>query len=441
MTRKLWMQVLLLGIGLGLDLVPASPILAATIHVPADQPTIQAGIAAAEAGDVVLVSCGTYKEHDLVMKSGVTLRSQSGDPACATIDAQRLGRVLRCDGVDATACIEGFTLTNGFLEGYDLSSRGGAIWLSTSSPTIRSCIFRGNEAQAGGGGVFVCRSTSLIENCVFSGNAGVDGGGIYVDYAAPTIRGCTFHDNEALFWGGGIFCENESSPIVIGCTIASNEAYEGGGIWSVNDCAPVIENTLIAYSVRGGGIVAALDPGHDCIFTIHCSDAFGNAGANYGGTLEDPTGTDGNISEDPLLCDPESDDYRVAGDSPCLPQNNECGVLIGANGPGCALTMGVEAVALPEGLSAALVAAPNPFRESVELRFDLTTPGEASIRILDPTGRVIREILRAQDVRAGAHAVTWDGRDDSGREAARGIYFARLSMDGRVTSTQVIAIR
>ena len=36
------------------------PATAATIHVPDDQPTIQAGIDAASAGDTVLVACGDY---------------------------------------------------------------------------------------------------------------------------------------------------------------------------------------------------------------------------------------------------------------------------------------------------------------------------------------------------------------------------------------------
>ena len=193
--HRYWLLVVLLGL--------TTSAFAATIHVPADQPTIQAGITAAQPGDVVLVSCGTYDEHDIVMKSGVTLRGETGDPACVTIDAKRLGRIFRCDDVDASATIEGFTLTGGYLAGYGVQSRGGAIWLVRSSPSIRSCVFRDNEGQAGGGGIFAYDCRSLIENCIFSGNSGVDGGGIYVDDAAPSISSCTFFDNEALFWGEG----------------------------------------------------------------------------------------------------------------------------------------------------------------------------------------------------------------------------------------------
>ena len=42
-----------------------------------------------------------------------------------------------------------------------------------------------------------------------------------------------------------------------------------------------------------------------------------------------------NIFEDPLLCDPTAGDFRVAANSPNLPQNNRFGVLLGALGEGC----------------------------------------------------------------------------------------------------------
>ena len=51
-------------------LLPLS-FLAATIHVPSQEPSIQAGLNAASAGDTVLVSCGTYYEHDIDMKPSV----------------------------------------------------------------------------------------------------------------------------------------------------------------------------------------------------------------------------------------------------------------------------------------------------------------------------------------------------------------------------------
>jgi hypothetical protein len=50
----------------------------ATIHVPLDQPTIQAGIIAAQAGDTVLVAAGSYIENFSYHQKAITVTSEGG---------------------------------------------------------------------------------------------------------------------------------------------------------------------------------------------------------------------------------------------------------------------------------------------------------------------------------------------------------------------------
>ena len=173
----------------GLLFLLAGPAAATTIHVPAGEPTVQAGIDAAAPGDTVEVACGTYFEHHVVMKSGVVLRSATGDPACVTIDAERLDRVLHCQGMNSDTKVEGFTLVNG------LSTESGCVW----------CVF----------------STMTIENCVIQDNEGVyDSPGIGLFQASPTIRGCVFRNNTTAGAapghnrGGGIYIQNQCFPTI-----------------------------------------------------------------------------------------------------------------------------------------------------------------------------------------------------------------------------------
>ncbi len=65
----------------------------ATIHVPADQPTIQAGIEAAGDGDVVLVAPGTYIENVCFFGKAITLRIVNGADV-TTINGSQSGQVV-----------------------------------------------------------------------------------------------------------------------------------------------------------------------------------------------------------------------------------------------------------------------------------------------------------------------------------------------------------
>jgi hypothetical protein len=78
-----------------------------------------------------------------------------------------------------------------------------------------------------------------------------------------------------------------------------------------------------------------------------------------------------------------------------------------------------------------LAAAPNPF--VAEARFDLPSAGR--LLVLDTQGRVLRRI---EADRAGG--VRWDGRDDAGRAAPPGLYFARFEGPTGVRSTRLVRL-
>ncbi|HMI30863.1 MAG TPA: metallophosphoesterase [Candidatus Limnocylindrales bacterium] len=83
---------------------------------------------------------------------------------------------------------------------------------------------------------------------------------------------------------------------------------------------------------------------------------------------------------------------------------------------------------------------PNPFDRQAELTFTLPRPARVHLTINDVRGRRVRELL-SQYLPAGEHGARWDGRDDRGRRAASGIYFATLEADGIVLKSRLALLR
>ncbi|MBN2564427.1 MAG: right-handed parallel beta-helix repeat-containing protein [Candidatus Eisenbacteria bacterium] len=252
---------------------------AATWHVPSECPTIQAGVDSAAVGDTVRVACDTYYEHDIIMKSGVCLTSETGESGCVTIDAQRMGRVIYCLDVDDAASIVGFTITGGLATGTAVQdSVGGGIYCEDSSPTLANCTLLENDAALAGGGLFCgmdvstsltnrtlwrggdalppVRSGPTVTDCTFSGNSSPGGGGAFCYQYSPTLTRCMFSGNSAEL-GGAMYCATDGTSFV-DCTFFGNQADVSAGAlyfsaWSsatVTDCA-FLHNT----SARHGGAV------------------------------------------------------------------------------------------------------------------------------------------------------------------------------------------
>jgi hypothetical protein len=89
-------------------------------------------------------------------------------------------------------------------------------------------------------------------------------------------------------------------------------------------------------------------------------------------------------------------------------------------------TMAVEEIeVLPKNV-ALLPCHPNPFKPATVICYDLPTVVHVRLRVYDPTGRLVRQLVRAETHQPGHHSVEWDGRDSEGQLVGSGVYFYRL---------------
>ncbi len=83
---------------------------------------------------------------------------------------------------------------------------------------------------------------------------------------------------------------------------------------------------------------------------------------------------------------------------------------------------------------------PNPFNPRCEIRFNLPAVGPVSVKVFGLRGELVATVL--DEVRpAGAGAVTWDGRDSRGAEAASGVYFYEVRSAGEVKVGKMSLVR
>jgi hypothetical protein len=333
---------------------------AATIHVPADAPTIQQAIYAAAPGDTVLVAPDTYFENLNFVGKAITVVSEGG-PAVTVIDGNWAGSVVAfTNGEPRGAVLRGFTIQHGAN-----SSTAGGVFIKNSSPTIADNWIVDNGGCSGAGvhsdfGSPLIQGNRIARNFLY-GCTGGFGLGVYIggDSAAELI-GNSITDNNGPAHGGGVTLFAAGRAVLRANIIARNVTWgfspctQGGGIWMVNFSQATIVNNLVVGNVAGcgGGIYwsgstgvttfvnntfadndapqgsaiafSGADTRHQIFNNIligkpgqpavHCSnststpspviktsDVLSPQSLPFGGTCADQTGVNGNISADPVF--------------------------------------------------------------------------------------------------------------------------------------------
>ncbi len=272
------------------------------INVPADQPTIQAGIVAAADTDTVLVADGTYFENIDFISKPITVASNfliDADPLHienTIINGSQatnpdLGSCVRfTSNEDTTSVIIGFTLTEGtgtLDPGW--GTIAGGIWMSGSSPTICNNIITENSADYTGGvscayssnpriiDNVISYNTSTTLNCgglefYQNSNAYVEGniisnnfaqghtGGVSIELSYPTFINNIIENNSSNITTGGVLILN-SSPTFVCNIIRGNSALgDNVGGLAIQDSDANIINCLISGNNCdgvGGGILVS----------------------------------------------------------------------------------------------------------------------------------------------------------------------------------------
>lgn len=254
--------------------------------------------------------------------------------------------VVTGSGAGPSAMLDGFTITGGNADGFELRyGLGGGMFTDVGAPTATDCVFRDNRSEFEGGAVCNAQSDASFLRCTFHGNsAESDGGAMYNTFSScPLVQHCVFTGNDAVSGGainnsgsdplivnsafsgnsaraGGAIFNNASNPLIVNCTLSANGAMiEGGGIYNAQS-APEISNTIFWANFDAGGATESgqlfLDAGSIALVDHSCIQG-----------LTGSLGGVGNLGVNPLIVDPDGpddafgtpdDDLRVHPGSPCI---------------------------------------------------------------------------------------------------------------------------
>lgn len=403
-------------------------------------------------------------------------------------DAMRGGAVL----VEGAAPAFVDCSFSGCSVGPDPAAAGGAIW-TDGGALLEGCRFESNQSAGDGGAVHGESALLTLRDSDFSANvAAARGGALCLLGGGLDLRAGRLEANEAESRGGALYAEDADAFLDAGF-FASNLALGGAGLcgggalaWTgtgrtlvlrnlvctgnqgpIGGALLVMEGALDAASLSLWGNVAATMGGGLAMFgpALDLSNAilWNNGAPEHAQLMAPQAGAESLrhclvqggfagvaiLDADPRFEDPESGDFHLRADSPCigaglvetapptdsegLPRPNPLASLpdLGA----CESPLaGDTAVESAPAAALAFGAFPNPFNPRTTFSFDLAEPVELRLAVYDSAGRLVATLLDGP-LGAGRHEVPWTAWDEEREQPlASGVYLAGLEIryaDGR----------
>jgi hypothetical protein len=220
---------------------------------------------------------------------------------------------------------------------------GCAMVIDGGSPLLMNNSFTGNSGHVRGAAVYATDTNAEFYGNTFRSNFADEccqglppfddphrGGAIYAEGGALNITNSVFEWNFTWNGVGGAICVDGGTHVIRNCTFVRNDTEMHRPV-AIIDADALIENSIFAYHGYNRPPGAVISCYGTANVTVNCSDFFENTFSG-GDNIFCANDTSGVIYLDPMFVDPDND-FRLRPGSPCLPENNVCGVRMGAGEP------------------------------------------------------------------------------------------------------------
>lgn len=84
---------------------------------------------------------------------------------------------------------------------------------------------------------------------------------------------------------------------------------------------------------------------------------------------------------------------------------------------------------------------PNPTAKPLVIKFQLPVKAAVSLKIYDVSGRLVRSLVKIQNLEPGIYTLNWDGRSDKGMKLPAGVYFLRMEAPDYTVTRKAVVVK